>query len=97
MNNTKKIKIGTISKKDIIVVIGTRFISIGCIVNNAFRIMYDQDEKKFINSCKYCGKQCKVRKIVDRYIKRGDPFNFDDLTVKPRKRKKRRKTKTKKI
>lgn len=97
MDKPKKIKIGTISKKDITVVIGTRFISVGCIVNNAFRIMYDQEEEKFINSCKYCGKQCKVRKIVDRYINRGEAYNFKDLMVEPKKKKRRRKRKSKKL
>lgn len=93
MNNQKKIKIGTLSKKDIIITIGTRFISIGCIINNAFRIIYDQEEKKFINSCKYCGKQCKLRKIVDRYINRGEPFNFKNIISEPKKKKRRKKSK----
>lgn len=97
MNDIKKIKIGTVAKQDIVFIIGTRFITIGCVLNKTFRIVYDQEKKEFINSCKYCSKQCKVKKIINRYIKRGNPFNFDDLIVKPQKRKKKRKIRIKKI
>lgn len=87
MNNLKKIKIGTIAKHDVLFTVGTRFITTGCLLNRSFRIVYDQDEKKFINSCKYCGKFCKVRKIVDRYIERGEAFNFKGIMVEPKKKK----------
>ena len=98
MDSIKKFNAGNLNNGCAVVfTISTRFITIGCVLNKAFRIVYDQEKKKFINSCKYCGKQCKVKKIINRYIKRGKPFDFDDLIVKPRKRKKRKKTKTKKI
>jgi hypothetical protein len=98
MDSIKKFNAGNLTKGyDMVFTVSTRFITIGCILNKTFRIVYDQEEEKFINSCKYCGRQCKVKKIINKYIKRGNPFNFDDLIVKPRKGKKKRKTKTKKI
>lgn len=98
MNNTKKFNAGNLSNGyPVVFTVSTRFITIGCVLNKAFKIVYDQDEKKFINSCNYCSKQCKVKKIINRYIERGKPFDFNDLIVKSRKGKKRRKPKTKKI
>jgi hypothetical protein len=99
MNNIKKFNAGNLSNGcPVIFTISTRFITIGCVLNKTFRIVYDQDEEKFINSCKYCGRQCKVKKIINKYIERGKPFNFDDLiTKKKQKRKKRRKIRTKKV
>jgi len=94
----KKINAGNVSKNyDMIFNISARFITITCILNGSFRIVYDQKEKKFINSCKYCSKHCKIKKIINKYIKRGKPFDFSDLITKPRRRKRRRKTKIKKI
>ena len=94
----KKVNVGNLSKDyDMVFSISSRFITISCILNKTFRIVYDQETKKFINSCKYCGKHCKVKKIINKYIKRGEPFNFKDLVVAPKKRKRQRKTKNKKI
>lgn len=90
----KKVNAGNLSKNyDMVFSISTRFITIACILNKTFRIVYDQEEKKFINSCKYCGRHCKVKKTINRYIERGKPFDFSDLIVRP----KRRKIKVKKI
>jgi hypothetical protein len=98
MNNIKKFNAGNLSNGcPVVFTVSTRFITIGCVLNKTFKIVYDQDEKKFINSCKYCSKQCKVKKIINKYIERGNPFNFDDLIVKKQKRKKQRKNKIKKI
>ena len=78
----KKIKIGTIRKHDIVFIVSKRFISIGCILNNSFKILYDIEQHKFINSCSYCTKHCKIKKIVNKYIKRKEPFNFENLIKK---------------
>ena len=91
------LKIETRRKHVLTFIVSKRFITINCLLNRSFRIVYDQDEKKFINSCKYCGKQCKIRKLVDKYIKRGEPFNFKDLTEVTPKKRKRQKIKNKKI
>lgn len=98
MCSIKKVNAGKLSKDyDMIFSISTRFITITCIFNKTFKVVYDQEKKEFINSCKYCGRHCKIKKIINKYIERNKPFDFSDLIVKPQKRKKQKKTKVKKV